>query len=380
MADSRLGREPNRGGAHRKRTVPPPSGAPLNAPDPSAAPSPGLRQRLLHGIERILYWSGAGALYVRSTRVQGAIILMYHSVARAGAQRWVDPRNCVSADLFEAQMAFLARRRNVVSMNELVDALEGGRTPPAGTVVLTFDDGYRDTFDTAAPILARYGLPATLYLATGYVDRGETQWIDRLYAIFTRRTRHGLALPGLESRCCDLRVESEASRAYRSVADRLLVATWDDREALLAAVRSQLKPSGAPPRLTLTWDEVEKLLSFHPRFEVGVHTRGHVDLVTNGGDTARQEIHACVADVERELRREVAHFSFPYGRTNDELCRVVSEAGLRSAVATEPAALIRPGTNRFAMPRLEAPPDKTLFRFWTSGACPGLPTRLTGRA
>jgi peptidoglycan/xylan/chitin deacetylase (PgdA/CDA1 family) len=352
----------------------------LNAPDPSAAPPPELRQRLLHGIERILYWSGAGTLYVRSGGVQGAIILMYHSVARAGTERWIDSRNCISADRFEAQMAFLVRRRYVVSMNELVDALEGGRTPPAGTVVLTFDDGYRDTFDTAAPILARYGLPATLYLATGYVERGETQWIDRLYAIFTRRTRHDLELPGQEPRCSNLRVESEASRAYRSVADRLLVATWDDREALLAEVRSQLKPSGEPPRLTLTWDEVGKLLKSHPRFDVGVHTRDHVDLVTNGGDTARHEIHACVADVERELRREVAHFSFPYGRTNDELSRIVSESGLRSAVATEPATLIRSGTNRFAMPRLEAPTDRTLFRFWTSGACPDLPRRLTGRA
>jgi peptidoglycan/xylan/chitin deacetylase (PgdA/CDA1 family) len=305
---------------------------------------------------------------------------MYHSVARAGAERWIDPRNCVSADLFEAQMDFLARRRNVVGMNELVDALEGGRTPPAGTVLLTFDDGYRDTFDTAAPILARYGLPATLYLATGYVERGETQWIDQLYAIFTRRTRHALELPSLEPGCSDLRIESEASRAYQTAADRLLVATWDDRDNLLAEVRSQLKPSDDPPRLTLTWDEVGKLLSFHPRFDVGVHTRDHVDLVTNGGDTARQEIHACVADVERELCREVAHFSFPYGRTNDELCRIVTEAGLRSAVATEPATLIRSGTNRFAMPRLEAPADRTLFRFWTSGACPDLLTTLTGRA
>ena len=352
----------------------------MTALDPSAAPPPKLPRRLLHGLERILYWSGAGALYVRGTRVQGAIILMYHSVARDRAEGWIDPRNSVFADLFEAQMAFLARRRNVVSMNELVDALEGGRTPPAGTVVLTFDDGYRDTFDTAAPILARYGLPATLYLATGYVDRGETQWIDRLYAIFTRRTRHDLELPGLEPPYSDLRVESDASRAYRSVADRLLVATWNDREALLTEVGSQLQPSEEPPRLTLTWDEVGELLSFHPRFEIGVHTRDHVDLVTNGGDTARQEIHACVADVERELRREVAHFSFPYGRTNDELCRVVMEAGLRSAVATEPATLICSGTNRFAMPRLEAPRDRTLFRFWTSGACPDLPTRLTGRA
>ena len=46
---------------------------------------------------------------------------------------------------------------------------------------ITFDDGYRDNLTVAAPILEKYRLPATLFLATGYVERGETQWSDTLH-------------------------------------------------------------------------------------------------------------------------------------------------------------------------------------------------------
>lgn len=342
-----------------------------------SVPRPPLRRRVSRGLERLLYWSGAGSVYLKVARVRGALILMYHSVcSEADAGRWIDPANCVAAARFEAQMAFLARHRQVLAMGELVDQLEQGRTPPAGTVVITFDDGYRDTLQAAAPVLTRHGLPATVYLATGYVERGESQWIDQLWASFAGRTRQTLQLPEPDARSWDLASAARAGEAYRAVAGRLLVASWAERRALLSEIRAQLSPQGDPPRLTLSWDEVRTLAREHPGFEVGVHTRDHLDLVQHGPETAQREIDACVADVESALGRAPEHFSFPYGRANVELSRRVAKAGLRSAVVTEPAALIHGSSERFALARVEAPLDPTRFRFWTSGAGPDLPHAL----
>jgi hypothetical protein len=112
-------------------------------------------------------------------------------------------------------------------MDALVGAIERGERLAEGTVALTFDDGYRDALEVVAPILARYGLPAILYLPTGYVGRGETQWVDRLYTMFAARAHHRLELDGPLPTCFDLRdpkiarLSSQPGTSSGSLADAL---------------------------------------------------------------------------------------------------------------------------------------------------------------
>lgn len=332
--------------------------------------------RLRDGLEAALYWSGAGALVRAALAPSGAVVLMYHSVPDARVRAFVDPSNAMSAERFDRQMRFLARHRNVLGMSELNDRLDRGESPPAGSVVITFDDGYRDTLDTAAEILARYDLPATVYLATGYVTRGETQWVDRLHTLFECRTRDAFVQDDGER--IALRGAADVGAAKRRLGARLITSTWEEREALLARLEGELAPASAPPRLTLDWDEVRTLARRFPRFEIGVHTRDHLDLVAHP-DRAESELRACVADAEAELDAAVRHFSYPYGRANAAIRDGVERAGFRSAAVTEPAERIGPQTDRFALPRLEAPASMTLFAFRTSGVYPELPRGLLAK-
>ena len=135
---------------------------------------PGLKGRALSALLRAMYWSGTGAVYAALANPQGAIILMYHSVPSPDVAPWIDPRNAMTPDVFRSQMQFLAARRRVVSMTRLGELLAAGETPGRGTVVLTFDDGYRDNLEVVAPVLAELGLPATLYLPTAYISRGDS--------------------------------------------------------------------------------------------------------------------------------------------------------------------------------------------------------------
>ncbi len=100
-----------------------------------------------------------------------ATILTYHSVGQCPTPG-PHPCLCVSPASFTAHMEFLARCRQVVSLEALVD---GRHIPGPPAVAITFDDGYRDILTNAAPVLVRYGFVATVFVPTGWVG-GVNGW------------------------------------------------------------------------------------------------------------------------------------------------------------------------------------------------------------
>lgn len=108
----------------------------------------------------------------RSWRVP---ILVYHQVAESGSSPGYPWR--VTPESFESQMRWLAiEEYRVLSLAEFLRARQTGSVVPR-SVVLTFDDGFRGVLLHAYPILQRYGFPATLFLATGYIGTSEFPWV-----------------------------------------------------------------------------------------------------------------------------------------------------------------------------------------------------------
>lgn len=101
----------------------------------------------------------------------GVVVLIYHRVG-GGSGTQID----LSPQAFDEQMAWLAGSGRAVSLDSAIDLLAGGATGHETTVespiVVTFDDGTADLGEVATPILQRHGVPATVYLATRYVDEG----------------------------------------------------------------------------------------------------------------------------------------------------------------------------------------------------------------
>jgi peptidoglycan/xylan/chitin deacetylase (PgdA/CDA1 family) len=93
-------------------------------------------------------------------RPRGVCVLMYHSVDMAGWRYGVNP------DMFERQMRFLSQHRSVISLADVVACAKGEKALPRNSVAITFDDGYKDTYTTAFPILKKYKLPATVFLTS----------------------------------------------------------------------------------------------------------------------------------------------------------------------------------------------------------------------
>ncbi|MAE59843.1 MAG: polysaccharide deacetylase [Planctomycetaceae bacterium] len=339
-------------------------------------PTPPLKRRGLWLAQAALQYSGMADLFAARRRDHPAVILMYHSAAPPQHAQWIAPRNWLDPATFESQMQFLARRRRVVSVDELLAMLDGGQPIPRRTVVLTFDDGYLDNLSVVAPILERLGLPAVLYLTTSYIDRGENQWADQLFAAFTHRTAHQLDLNGASR---DLSDPSQRIKAHDQLAAELLEAAAAGRRAKLESVIQQLRPAPDPPRLTMRWDDVRRLTDQYPRFALGVHTTEHLDLTSRDPYAALADIQQSMNIFEQQLGRRPHHFSFPYSRSTADLCMRLPDLGLKSAMTGE-GVVDTDHRSPFDLPRIETHRRTGRWRFQTSGAYPALSQRLFGRA
>jgi len=338
------------------------------------APRPlpvGIKRSVLETAHRAFGASLLSDLYVRTLRIRGAIVLMYHSVATPERRPLQDPAMAMPATTFAAQMSFLSKRRRVISLDALSEVLTNGESPAPGSVVITFDDGYLDNYEVAAPILAEHNLPATVFLATGYIERVENMWIDVLYGAFRTRTRQRLELA---DSVFDLTRPLQVDRGYKTVASTLVGANEVERAELMSLVRGQLQPSHDEPRLTMSWSEVRELHQRYPQVTIGAHTREHVDLSSMSHDEVVAELSGSHEDIRRELGIDAAHFTFPYGRDTAHARAWLKSNGYRTALLTEPTCLVRNVSNPLALTRLEVAQDRSLGRFayHTSGAHPSL--------
>ena len=91
------------------------------------------------------------------------VILMYHIIDRARSKQ--EAKYCCPPDRFEAQMRYLRESgQNLLSLDQIATAIQGRSAWPATGVGVTFDDGFRDTFRQALPVLTRYNIPVTMFL------------------------------------------------------------------------------------------------------------------------------------------------------------------------------------------------------------------------
>ena len=116
----------------------------------------------------------AGCLSANEHCLKG-IILLYHSIGAAERSDYLKLR--VDKDSFNRQMEHLREKKyNVVPLTELISKLNPGtETENKKFIAITFDDGYADNLEFAAPILKKYGFPATIFITTGYLDGGGRQ-------------------------------------------------------------------------------------------------------------------------------------------------------------------------------------------------------------
>jgi peptidoglycan/xylan/chitin deacetylase (PgdA/CDA1 family) len=280
--------------------------------------------------------SGAGRLFV----------LNYHRILLEPDPLFDDEP---TVETFRWQMKLLARCFNVLPLSEAMAKLAAG-TLPQRAVCITFDDGYRSTHDLALPVLKEFGLSATVFVSTGYLDSG-SMWNETL-AEAVRRLPEG---------DFDLGAAGLAPQVLR---------TGVDRKNLLNALTAHAKYLPPAERLALTERVAEMAggsradsLMLTPQmiramaaqnFEIGAHTVSHPILTSLGDDAARHEIVQCKRDLEAITGTAVRYFAYPNGKVgkdfDDRHVEMVRTAGFTAAFTTEVGAAVQ-GQDLFRLPR-----------------------------
>ena len=300
--------------------------------------------------------SGLHRLIAPLTRGAGVILALHRVRPFAPATPGYAPNRLleIAPEFFDAALTLVRRLGfEFVTLAEARRRLvEGGRRFAA----LTFDDGYRDTRDFALPILEKHAAPATVFFATGFLDRSARLWWLELEESLRR-----LDAATVDRRPPDAARSADAEREDRRLRAHLLGfarpsggraarrrrTTWPAKRASPAR--------RSPTALFMGWDEAAAFVD-HPLIAAGAHSRAHRMLAKWPAAEAQAEMAGSKAALEGRFGRPVDAFAYPVGDPTSAGPRefaLAREAGFACAVTTRPGMLYpQHAAHLWALPRL----------------------------
>lgn len=258
----------------------------------------------------------------------GPVVLGYHRVVEnfAASAKTSIPSLLVSLRMFEKHLDSVGRRFRWATLDEVGHQLEngGGHHNMAS---ITFDDGYRDFYELAFPLLMRKGIPAAVFVVTDLVNAQRAQVHDKLYFLLAQRLKRqmpnswgGVALPNIAS--------LTPYQATRVLLETLPLAAV---EYVIAILEEELP--GPPPAFEdfqlLTWELLGRMQ--RSGITVGSHTKSHVVIPNEGEARRTEELVGSRHEIEQRLDAPVRHFSYPSGFFNSATVKAVAAAGYRYA-------------------------------------------------
>ena len=284
----------------------------------------------------------------------GAVIFYGHRVT-GDDEGYLDG---LRPEWLDEQLAYLTRHYEVISLARLLRCYEERQPVPARSVVLTFDDGFRDNLLRGLPVLQRHGVTATVFVVTGCAASGELPWPQRLGCLFQQTDRAGLTVrlgdDGASPVELALGTPAERRRAYLRVKEFLTRQPRGVRDSWLARLSRELGVE-APRDRMLSWDDLRALQA--AGWEIGAHTVSHPWLARIPPAEARQEMERSRADLRTHLGVERPSFCFPAGSHTPALMAAAKNLGFRSAFQPNPPQRVNTLENShpFALGRMGLP-------------------------
>ena len=283
-------------------------------------------------------WSGAVRLFARTDPTVMPFIVGYHRVVEnfeESSKRTI-PSMLISTTTFEQHVDWLAKRFQIVSVDEIGCHLRSGQRFGRPTAAITFDDGYADVYHYAFPILRRKGLPAAVFVVTSLIGTSQMQLSDRLYIVLKQRQLSGnspemfvmnamenLGMPvtrlpewGMLGQD-PLRLLTLLLNRFRHDEIRSLIGTLELQQAT--------NPRAADEMAPMSWDMLNEMSA--NGITIGSHTKSHALLTSERMATVEAEVIESKHVLEQHLRRPVHHFAYPDGRCNPTIVGAIKKAG-----------------------------------------------------
>ena len=311
----------------------------------------------------VMHYSGGLWLFERLDRglrpVPRCTVIFYHRIASEPVG-YHDVE--VSPETFRDHVGYLRRRGyDFLSLEQYGEYLAGGRELACDSIVMTFDDGYRDNYSAAFPVLRNAGIPAAVFLCVGPMEGGPMLWWDRLArAVRTLRSTHSRTpvddttlapdVTELLARAV-LGSDAQASAAIGTLIDTAKALEVCEREEFIGALERACGCAAGVEDLMLTWDMVREMEAGGITF--GAHSMTHPVFSGLSEDDARAELAESKRIIEERLGHSVAAFAYPYGKDgyfSDDTVAAVRQAGFRWAYTTENGSS-PPGSDPYTLRR-----------------------------
>ena len=287
-------------------------------------------------IKRTIVRSG---LLQAAGRARGpsAAIIMYHSVMEDPCSQEIYLGGIIrSRKVFRQQIELLARHFRPTSLDQVEQFINGKAEIPDRAVVVTFDDGYTDNYEIAAPVLNELGVPATFYVTVECVDRRTLPWPARLRFCFHNTKKETWV--DSSGKIWPLSSNEHRETALLRSCDECCQLTGGVQEKYVFSLGNELDThvpvdSGA---LMMNYDQMRSLL--RQGHIIGSHTMTHPNMAYVMSDVARHEMIESKRRLEEELASPVLHFAYPCPALSphwtEGTIAVSREVGYATAVTT----------------------------------------------
>lgn len=238
------------------------------------------------------------------------------------------PAMVLTSEVFSALLDYLKENFQLISVNQFLNGLAANKTTSKPACMITFDDGWGDNYNNAFPLLKARDIPATIFLATGYIDAKETFWVEQvLFACRDKERRKQVTsrVAALLSRngCDDLHSMIESLKRVHS----------QQRQQILDQTLLPNEKTGSPTDGFLTWQQVREMDRHGIHF--GTHTVTHPLLTYEDSATVESELKESQRQLERQLNKTPVAFAYPNGECDSRVSAFVQQAGYKCAFTTQ---------------------------------------------
>ncbi|MHB8626585.1 MAG: polysaccharide deacetylase family protein [Aggregatilineales bacterium] len=293
-------------------------------------------------LSSILYKAQAQRLLDAYWGADRLTVLSYHRIIDWDTPDFELYRPNVSAspDMFDRQMAYVSKHFNVIDLACLEAFLLNGIPLPKRSLLITFDDGYRDNYTYAYPIMRRYQLTGVIFLIADKMTNPTAPWWDVCGYMFkrTKKTRAALPVVG-DSDLSKPKLNETARESFMRAIKKL---PESQKQAAMLELSNALdvpEPKLDEP-LFVSWDEVRSLV------ENGIacqsHTVTHPIMTRIDPAEQKRQLAESRAVIEKETGQRVIAFAYPNGTPDDydvTTRQALHETGYRIAFTLSPGPM-----------------------------------------
>jgi len=281
---------------------------------------------------RLLCQSGLRALLGRAIEWSGVLVLNYHRVGNRNESSFDKGLWSADSEAFTEQIRFCKRHLDVITPDDISRVLAQGR---GRYVLITFDDGYRDNYEIAFPILKAEGVPATFFIATGFMDHPHVPWWDEIAWMVRTSRLDRMELSGwVPAPIWFDGPDREGTvrtllRAYKAMPAE---STGRYLDAIAESTQSGRCGADEGSGFWMTWEMLREMRA--SGMTVAGHSVTHPILARTAPERQREEIFGCATRLAEEMDEPMLYFSYPVGGPtsfNAVTQKCLREAGVRYA-------------------------------------------------